>query len=66
MNSDRDFESILSDPTGSVDYAVSSNTCNPNGLDSVSQRFGYGSAPSPGLVHDYGCARVYRIQPAKS
>jgi hypothetical protein len=69
INSDRDFESILSDPAGSVDYAISSYTCNPHGLDEVSQRFGYApnpSEPGPGLVHDYGCARVYRLQPAKS
>jgi hypothetical protein len=69
MNSDRDFESILSDPAGSVDYAISSYPCNPHGLDEVSLRFGYPpnpSKPGPGLVHDYGCARVYRLQPVKS
>jgi Dolichyl-phosphate-mannose-protein mannosyltransferase len=68
VSSDRDFESILADPAGSVDYAISSYTCNGAGPDEVSQRFGYpsGGDPGPGLVHDYGCARLYRLQPPKT
>ena len=68
VSSDRDFESILADPAGSVDYAISSSACN-KGIDVVSDRFGYGrlgTAPSPGLVHEYGCVRVYRLQTGRS
>lgn len=68
-SSDRDFKAILADPVGTVDYAISSWTCNGGGIDMVSERFGYGpfgTPSSPGLVHDYGCVRVYRLQTGRS
>lgn len=54
--SDRDFESILADPTGSVDYTLTFPQAGP--LDVVGQTFAASSVP----VRDYGFARLDRVR----
>jgi Dolichyl-phosphate-mannose-protein mannosyltransferase len=53
--SDRDFESILADPNGRVDYALIFPQA--RALDVVGQAFG----ASLVLVRDYGFVRLYRV-----
>jgi hypothetical protein len=56
--SDRDFESILADPNGRVDYALIFPQA--QALDVVGQTFG----ASLVLVRDYGFVRLYRVPTA--
>jgi Dolichyl-phosphate-mannose-protein mannosyltransferase len=58
--SDRDFESILADPTGRVDYALI--FAQAGALDVVGQAFG----ASLVLVRDYGFVRLYRVPSAST
>jgi Dolichyl-phosphate-mannose-protein mannosyltransferase len=53
--SDGDFQSILADPTGRVDYALTF----PQAL--ASDVVGQASGPGWVLVRDYGFARLYRV-----
>jgi Dolichyl-phosphate-mannose-protein mannosyltransferase len=58
--SDRDFESILSDPGGAVDYTLTFPRA--GALDVVGQRLGNSSVP----VRDYGFARLDPVRSGRS